>query len=472
MFPDKSWVMVIVCGMFLSGCKKLVEVNNPDTTISDKNVYSTDATAIAAVTGIYTQMSAGIITDRSVTSLSLFSGLSADELTLYSGVTDPTYVGYYLNALTGLNLGNSDPWSVFYPMIFSANAAIEGLEKSNALTAAIKTQLDGEAKFIRAFAYFYLVNFYGDVPLIVSTDYIPNSTVARAPQSTVWAQIVSDLQEAQNKLDSQYLDGSLLATTSERVRPTRWACKALLARTYLYIGDWANAEKTASSVIDSTMMYSLPELDQVFLKNNPEAIWQLQPVKSDFNTWDAWLFVLPDSGPNTDHPVFMSRFLLHSFEDSDHRRREWVDSVVVDTNVYYFPFKYKVSTPGAPVSEYEMVFRLAEQYLIRAEARAQQNNLSGAEADLNKIRDRANLPPVNAVSRDSLLTIILHERQVELFTEWGHRWLDLKRTKNIDNVMDIVTPQKGGKWQSYKQLYPIPLSEVQRDPNLTQTPGY
>jgi len=119
-----------------------------------------------------------------------------------------------------------------------------------------------------------------------------------------------------------------------------------------------------------------------------------------------------------------------------------------------------------------MVLRLAEQYLIRAEARAQQNNVGGAQSDLNTIRTRAGLPNTTANDKTSLLAAIIHERQVELFSEWGHRWLDLKRSGNLDAMMAVVAPAKGATWSSNWQWYPIPSYEIVQDPNLVQNPGY
>src|SRR5262249_35037605 len=116
-----------------------------------------------------------------------------------------------------------------------------------------------------------------------------------------------------------------------------------------------------------------------------------------------------------------------------------------------------------------------EQYLIRAEARVYQNNLSGAIDDLNVVRQRAGLPLLaNSLDQHKVLSAILHERQVELFSEWGHRWFDLKRTGSIDSVMSAMTPikSKGGVWKSYQQLYPLPWNDVLGDPNLVQNPGY
>jgi hypothetical protein len=123
-----------------------------------------------------------------------------------------------------------------------------------------------------------------------------------------------------------------------------------------------------------------------------------------------------------------------------------------------------------------MMLRLSEQYLIHAEAVVRQNkDLDQAVNDINTIRHRAGLgdymgPQDNA---DSLMAAILHERQVELFSEWGHRWFDLIRTGNINALMDTITPLKGGAaWRPEWTLYPIPFSEMQIDFNLTQNPGY
>jgi hypothetical protein len=121
-----------------------------------------------------------------------------------------------------------------------------------------------------------------------------------------------------------------------------------------------------------------------------------------------------------------------------------------------------------------MLLRLAEQYLIRAEARAQLNNVNGAQSDLNTIRSRAGLSIIMPNDKNTLLDAILHERKVELFTELGHRWFDLKRTGHVDAVMSIEAPKKinGMGWKSYQQLYPLPLTDLQRDQNLVQNPGY
>jgi hypothetical protein len=140
----------------------------------------------------------------------------------------------------------------------------------------------------------------------------------------------------------------------------------------------------------------------------------------------------------------------------------------VNGNTYYIPYKYKQDIVVSGSGEYDMVLRLAEQYLIRAEARARQDKISGAISDLNAIRNRAGLTNTPAIDKESLLLDIEHERQTELFVEWGHRWLDLKRTGRIDEILGL---EKTG-WKSSAALFPIPQIELSKNSKLKQNVGY
>ena len=462
----------------LTGCSKLVNVTPPITSINTNNVYNDDATASAVLTGLYTNMmNSNSLTSGGLIDLTFYAGLSADELTLLPGLGNATYTGYYTNALTNQNTSSSDFWNCIYPMIYVANSAIEGLNGSNSLTPAVKQQLLGEAEFMRAFCYFYLVNLYGDVPLVLTTNYVQNSDVERTPEVKVWQQIIADLQSAQNLLSPTYLDGTILNATSQRLRPTKWAACALLARVYLYNQQWANAESESDSVIANTSQFSLGSLSEAFLASSTEAIWQLQPVVVGRNTPDAQIFIIPSSGPSSQWPVYLSSSLLNDFEQGDQRRLNWVDSVNIGGVTYYYSYKYKNDTLNSNVDEYEMVLRLGEQYLIRAEAEAEMGGsaINASIADLNLIRKRAGLGSTTASTQSDVLVAIMHERRVELFAEWGNRWLDLKRTGTINAIMGTpgnACAVKGGNWNANWQLYPIQISQIQADPQLTQNAGY
>ena len=470
-------VLCMGCILLVNGCKKFIEIDAPITSIATSNVYTSDATAASVMTGLYANFSSLTIdyTNPSFVTMYLYPALSADELTLFN-LNDESYSGFYSNNLTPFSLNY---WNNLYSAIFVANSAIEGLTNSTSLSSNVKRQLLGEAKFMRAFCYFYLTNLYGDVPLAITSDYRVNSVLRRSPKADVYQHIVEDLKESENLLSDNYLQPDALTAYEvgevQRLRPTMWAAAALLARVFLYIGDNAGAETQATAVINNVSLFGLGALKDVFKMNSSETIWSLQPVFSatNANTGDGALFILPTTGPNTfPNVVYLNNAVVNSFEIGDQRRADWIGTVEADGNTYYFPYKYKIGAEDVTTGEYIVVLRLAEQYLIRAEARVQQNNIAGAQSDLNQIRTRAGLSVTPAGDKKSLLAAIMHERQVELFTEWGHRWFDLKRTNTVDAVMTDIAPGKGGVWSSYKALYPIPQSEINTNPNLVQNTGY
>jgi hypothetical protein len=463
----------------MMGCRKFIEVEAPVTSSNSNNVYTTDATAVSALTGIYANFSnlAMQYENPSLTTLYLNTGLAADELILFN-LNNLNFLGYYRNSLSATSISY---WNNFYAPIFAANAAIEGLTASNSLTASIKTQLLGEAKFVRALCYFNLVNLFGDVPLATTTDYKVNSLLARTPKNQLYQQIISDLLDAQSQLSANFLKADAIsiytAGTEQRVRPTKWASTALLARVYLYTNDYINAEASATAVINNTSLFSLPILANAFKMNSTETIWALQPVLAspNVNTGEGRLFILPAAGPNTfPNQVYLSNNVVSNFETGDQRKTSWVGSVTTTTapiTTYNYAFKYKAAAGSVPTSEYMIQFRLAEQYLIRAEARAHQNNIAGSQSDINALRTRAQLSSTTANTQPLLMAAIAKERISELFTE-GHHWFDLKRTNVIDAVMTSITTQKGGTWSTYKALFPIPQAEISRNPNMIQNSGY
>jgi hypothetical protein len=463
-----SRLAVVVFIIFQFSCTKFVQVDPPTSQLVTASVFSNNSTATAAQTAIYSEM----ISNFYPFYIPFFTGMSGDELTNYSTYTQ--FIQLYSNSLNAVNGAYTSIWTSAYNYIYQENAIIEGLQNNTAISPSIAQQLTGESKFIRAFWNFYLSNCFGDIPLVTKTSYTVNESLARSPLAQVYQQIISDLKDAQNLLNTNFVDASDTTATTDRVRPTKWAAKALLSRVYLFNGNFDSAEIQSTSIINNSSMFALDTLNEVFLKNSSEAIWQLLPVVSGYNTPEGNFFILtgaPSTGSGMQTST-LSNELLNAFEMGDLRRFNWVDSIIVGATTYYYPYKYKVAS-GSTLTEYSMVLRLAEQYLIRAEARAEQGNMAGAFSDLNTIRNRAGLPDyAGNTDLTSVLTAILHERQVELFTEWGHRWLDLKRTDNVNSVMNIVTPLKGGIWNTNAQLYPIPQSERNNDPNMTQNPGY
>jgi len=460
------------------GCKKLVSIGEPINTVTTTEAFSTSDQANSAIAGIYSSM----INQGSLLginffsgSLSIYCGMSADELVPVTLAPIPIISQFQNNTLQFDNLiTDQNFWAPGYTYVYSANAAIETLPNSTGVDDSTKNELIGEAKFIRAMCYFYLVNLFGDVPLVTTNDWHKTNLLPRTSAANVYQQIISDLKDAQKLLPADYS-----VANGRRVRPNKWAATALLARVYLYTGDWADAAIQASSIIANTGLYRLePNLGDVFLVNSMEAIWQLKLNAQNGQSYN----ITPEGSalipyPENSAPQFgVSNELLNAFETGDQRYVNWVNKITTDdSSVYYIPYKYKAgpgqSAVNGTITEYYTAFRLAEQYLIRAEAYAKggTGDILMAIDDLNAIRARAQLTPLpTTLTKDQVLDAIVQERRVELFAEWGHRWFDLKRTNRADPILGAIK----SNWKSYQQLYPIPTSELYSDPNLTQNAGY
>jgi hypothetical protein len=414
--------------------------------------------ANSAVLGLYVDMR-GLSTQFTNSGMSVFGGLSADEI--YNTASNSTYDPFLLNALLPTTGGvATNFYTCAYKGIYRINTILEGLGSSTQLTDSLRKQLEGEMKFARAFFYFYLTNLFGDVPLVTHTSYQQNATLPRTPVTEVYNQILSDLNAAKSLLATSY-------ATNSRARPNKWVASALLAKVNLYLGKWSAAEMEATEIINSGMYSLNADLNSVFLIPSLETLWQLPSPNETINTAQGGTFV-PSS--TTTRPNFaVTDSLLNNFESGDQRRLKWLKTNTVNSIAYTYPFKYKSRQTASPVAEYNVVFRLAELYLIRGEAAARMGHISAGADDLNKVRIRAGLPSRNFQSADELLSAISRERRIELFTEWGNRWFDLKRSGMIDSIM---TAAKGSNWQATDALYPIPQAEIELNPFLTQNPGY
>jgi len=452
------WALIGMIAGF-SSCKKFVQTDLPKTQLTAENIFTSDALMNGALNGIYSNMeSSSSYAGGDVASLTYLGGESSDDF-LSTSTDDP----FYSNNLLPNDYHVSTFWSTPYQDIYRANAILEGLPTAKGVSTAMLQQAEGEAKFVRAFSYFYLVNMFGDVPLITVTGYKQNAAVVRTSQVDVYKQIVADLLDAQSLLGTDYAAGK-----GERVRPNKWVATALLARVYLYTSDWADAATQATSVIN-TSLYKLSSVDSAFLKNSTETIWAFG--RTSGNTNEAWIFsASPGASPFL---LSLQPSSVARFDPADQRLAKWILTTQDFTGTtYYYPYKYK-NQGQTPVTEYSIVLRLGEQYLIRAEARAQQGSLTGAgsaASDIDALRARAGLSGTPATTKDDMLLAIENERYFELFSEWAHRWFDLKRT---GRATTLLSPLKPG-WQSFKELYPIPQSQIDNDPAMAgqQNPGY
>ncbi|MGS2765017.1 RagB/SusD family nutrient uptake outer membrane protein [Sinomicrobium sp. M5D2P9] len=457
-----TWLVTVIPFLIVS-CADFIEEDLPGNQLVREDVFASEETARAAMDGLYfnlfqvpTQFSNG--GEYSITAI---CGLSANELNSYSILSIAIFLDEFDSGI--VNVDNTfvlNVWASSYNTIYTANSIIEGLQQpyADAIIPELRQRWIGEAKFIRAFTHFYLVNLFGYVPLVATTDYRVNGTATQNNREVVYQQVIEDLKEAIESLDHTYEE--------DRTRPNKGAAQLLLSRVFLYLEQWEQAERWSTEVILQNSLYEIEEdLDAVFLADSNEALWQIKPVLQG-NTREGNRFILVNS------PAYyaLNEELLAAFDPADKRLTNWIGSYSSDTDTWYFPYKYKVQTSTGNPTEYSMVLRFAEAYLIRAEARAQQNRLQDAITDLDVIRGRAGIDLLSdnqsSVSQPGLLVEIQKERQRELFTEWGHRWFDLIRTGTAtENISH-------GDWVSKNFLFPIPQSELEKNPNLNQNIGY
>lgn len=277
--------------LFAASCEKFLEVGTPKTEIGTELVFNSNSAATTAVLGIYGDMNNS--TNGIWVKTSSLLGQAADEL---ATIESPPGSNYFTNSLVS-TAQNDDFWTPFYKYVYAANNVLENLTPSSAVSPEIKKQLTGEALFIRAYMHFYLVNLYGDVPYVTSSDYKVTSVQPRMAADFVYEQIIKDLKEAKLLLTNNFPDPANnipLPTATERIRPNKGAAGALLARVYLYRKNWHQAELEADTLINNTANYELlTDMNAVFLKNSRETIWALQSSNvSNPNTFDAAKFLL------------------------------------------------------------------------------------------------------------------------------------------------------------------------------------
>jgi len=447
----------LACVFTSVACRKLLDVPPPQDQVSTATVFASDSSALKALSGMYIQM---MDNTRSLLNggVTIYCGLSADELVnSYPSIfEDP----FRTNSLSADNLQNAVLYNMAYTLIHTANTILAELDGAGSLSTATRAELRGEAKFTRALVYFYLVNLYGGVPLVTTSDYATSALLPRSSIAAVYAQVIADLADASSLLTDGYVAAA--GYSGDRTRPNRGAVTALLARVYFYQGSWAQTDSAATAVI-SNPLYRLEALDSVFLSSSREAIWQLQPVHGNMETAEGLSFIpaLPVYPP----AYYLADLLLNSYEAGDLRRARWVKKAL---NGKSYSYKYKRASYDSARVEYNTVLRLGEVFLLRAEARVFLGDYVGAAADLNVVRARAGLPASTAADGSDLLAAIWHERQVEMAVEWGQRWLDLKRSGQIDGVLGGEKPG----WTSKAGLWPIPAGELAKNVNLVQNGGY
>ena len=370
-----------------------------------------------------------------------------------------TFLG--LTQIVSQNIPNNNTfvtnqWLACYQVINQTNNVIANLDKAE---AAQKDRMEGEAKFLRGLVYFDLVRDFGKayndgspatnlgVPLVLTPTKSVDETsqVARATVEAVYQQVITDLTDAESKLPAA--NGSYA---------TKNAAAAILARVYLQKGDYTNAIAAATRVISSGR-YQLntdyadefPYPGQVHVDNTPEDIFAVQVTSQQgTNALNTYYAAADNSGRGD---IIIRDNFVDEFEADDDR----LSVYNLDTDDLLRVNKFD------NVYGNVHVIRYAEMFLIRAEANFRLSTVSGATplADVNRIRARAKLAPLTAVT----LPAILKERRLELAFEGGFFLHDAKRLGQNVGGLPSTSP---------KLVFPIPLREINANPKLVQNEGY
>ncbi len=440
-----------------SSCEEFVEIDLPPNELTGAAVFTNITTAEAALMDIYAlQRDQGILSGEG--GVSILMAYYTDELAYLGSQGSGTIDIAQHNILPG-NSTIQNIWTETYNSLYAVNSLIEGLGNPSLENESELDRLKGEAYFLRGLLHYYLTELFGAVPYITTTNYLENSSVERLSREEVFPLILDDLLLAKSLLPEDYTD-------TYRVRPNKWAASTLISRIAILTTNYEMAENEATKVINSGM-YSLEVLlEEVFLYEGSNTIWQFKPSLEGINTLEARSFIINSAPPSTS--ALRDEFILN-FRDDDKRKEVWIDSVSQGETSWYFPNKYKEDQNTDSSVEYSKILRIAEVYLIRAEARLKEGDLVGALEDINRIRNRIGMEPIEGADEDILWNEIIYHRTYELFTEFGHRWFDLRR---FEIASEILEPIKPG-WGEHSYFLPIPENELIANPNLSpQNPGY
>jgi hypothetical protein len=451
--------IILFCSFYLISCEKFLEVDDPNNQISQSMVFKDKGLAYAALSDVYSNLRANTLLNGSLYGVGTLMGCYTDELSSVSNQSLDFKSFFDLSVQQNTTVVNTI-WVNAYKQIYAVNNIIEGVGKSTAyLDQQTVDQVLGEAYFLRGFLHFYLVNLYGDVPYITTTDYLQNQSVSRQSVDNVYVHIEEDYQKADQYLTDQY-------PTANRTRINRSGVRLALARLYLYKQEWAKAEIMADLIIQNPLYTMEQDISKTFLKDSKSAIWQFMPLEAGVNTLEGQYYIFSTLPPQN---VVLSQNLLDSFEPGDQRKQKWTKALSNATMSYSYPYKYTQNNKTSSSLEFSVVLRVEEAYLISAEAENELGNIQTAINRLNQLRQRVGLAGLGSLNQQQVRTAVMDERRHELFTEFGHRFFDLKRKGLLNTYM----PTFKSSWKNHMSLLPLPENELIANPSLKpQNDGY
>jgi len=489
---SRRHVAGLLMALLLIGCKDILETQPPDS-INSANFFATEDDAIAAINGAYQPLQWPKLYNMRMWTTDIIAGNSVVGA---GGGTDGIETKELAEFVaSSSNPGVLDLWRGPWPGILRANLVLANVPAMT-LDDALKNRVLGEAHFLRALYYFNLVRFFGGVPKITAPQQ-PGDDIrpTRAPASDIYNDIIiPDLDSAMTLLPPRESYGP-----EDAGRASKGSATGLLAEVYLTLGQWQQVVDLADQV--EALGYTLnPNYEWNFdpaHENSPESLFEVQySGKTSFDFWS-------DQNQSAWHSAFMgprNSGLVAGGYGWNQPTQEFVDSyepgdLRKDVTILYEggpdfdgqPYKASYSTTGYNVRKFLVpksvagtfdddplnfpVLRFAEVLLMKAEALNELGRTAEAEAPLNQVRRRAGLPDITGLSQADFRNAVLHERRMELAFE-GKRWFDLVRVNGGQYGLDFLHSIGKVNANANRLLFPIPQSEIDANPNLTQNPGY
>ncbi|MCW2263265.1 MULTISPECIES: RagB/SusD family nutrient uptake outer membrane protein [Sphingobacterium] len=446
-----SYIWTLAVTFTLSSCEKFLEID-PRISTSDQVTINDENSAHTAVRGIYNQLQSDGYYGYTFQTIGFFSGDNIE----YTGsqIVNQSLTNHSVRAdLPAL----ATAWTAIYNTINRANnviAKVPALSVTPTFTDAVRNQLVGEAYFLRALSYFDLGRTWGGVQLVL----VPTSSssnlenLKRSSLADTYRQVLADLIKAEE----------LLPNSTNRIRATRRTVWALRARYHLYREEWKEAITYASKLIDDKSNYNLLTPYSSFFADNAsgtnESILELYYTTNVVNTQAYQWQPSTKGGVGWIRPSMGIVNLLNNKSIAG-TRQSLISKVVLNGVDNWFGNLYYRTNGTDPA----YLIRIAELYLIRAEAYAQDNDIAKSLADLNVIRKRADIQELNIADKATLLLAIEQENRIEFAFE-NHRWYDLVRTRRAKTVLGID--------EDFRLLLPIPYAQILIDKNLEQNPQY
>lgn len=482
------------------GCKKSFLEITPNHYTTEGNFYKTKDDFIQATNAVYGDM------QRFASSAHVLQEGRSDNTT-YDNYLDQGQLGGNVQAgfmdqfIESSNASVvSGPWNQIYGAIKDVNVPLSFIEEA-VIDPDLGARLKGELRFFRAYFHFMAVQYWGEVPLLLEPVKTAEQAFAikRSPVAEVYQAIIEDAKYAESVLPGSYTGGDVGRITSG-------AAKMLLAKVYMTTHDYASAQNELNGIVSSglySLLFNYSEIFNPARKNNAESIFEVQYLDGSEGEASNFMyqfapvgsqgtvFVGPGSGSGYNLPTLD---MVSAYETGDLRKDVSIGSFIRGGGTVYYVKKYDhdVDPDFATTPDNWPVYRYADVLLLLAEAINEQAYQTGTPFDLlNEVRNRAGLElltPTDLPDQTSFRKAIAKERRVELAFE-NHRWFDLLRTGTAIEVISayreieianpttppasylpynensfVITPEK--------LLFPIPSGELDKNPNMTQNPGY